>query len=81
MKKVHLTREQRYQIEVLLQRKMRQKEIAPLVGASESTISSELRRSKSKRGYSARLAQECANERKERFFIKRKFTQTDTQIN
>ena len=74
MKKVHLTREQRYQIEVLLQRKTRQKEIAQLVGASESTISRELCRNKSKRGYSARLAQEYADERKERFSIKRKFT-------
>ena len=74
MKKVHLTREQRYQIDALLQRKTKQKDIARIVGVSPSTISRELKRNSHKRGYSARVAQEYANERKERFSLKRKFT-------
>ena len=65
MKKVHLTREQRYQIDALLQRKTKQKDIARIVGVSPSTISRELKRNSHKRGYSARVAQEYANERKE----------------
>ena len=75
-KKKHLTREQRYQIVALLQTGTKQKEIARIIGTSESTISRELKRNSSKRGYSARLAQEFANERKERFRIFRKFTPT-----
>ena len=74
MKKSHLTPVQRYQIEVLIALKTKQKDIASLVGVSESTISRELKRNKHKRGYSARLAQEYADERKERFSRKRKFT-------
>jgi len=74
-KKKHLTREQRYQISALLQRGTKQKEIARIIGTSESTVSRELRRNSSKRAYSARLAQEFAEERKERFGRRRKFTQ------
>jgi IS30 family transposase len=74
MKKAHLSPMQRYQIESLQRTKTKQKDIALLVGVSASTISRELKRNKSKRGYSARLAQEFADERKERFGRKRKFT-------
>ena len=73
-KKKHLTREQRYQLSALLQRGTKQKEIARIIGTSESTVSRELRRNSSKRAYSARLAQEFADERKERFGRPRKFT-------
>jgi len=73
-KKKHLTRGQRYQISALLQRGTKQKEIAGIVGTSESTISRELKRNSSKRTYSADLAHEFAQERKERFCRTRKFT-------
>ena len=76
MKKSHLTPVQRYQIEVFYHTKTKQKDIALFLSVSESTISRELKRNKSKRGYSARLAQEYADERKERFSRKRKFTKT-----
>ena len=65
---------QRYQIYALLETKTKQKEIARIIDVSESTISRELKRNKHKCGYSARLAQEYADERKERFSRKRKFT-------
>ncbi|MDR2130680.1 MAG: helix-turn-helix domain-containing protein, partial [Odoribacteraceae bacterium] len=73
--KKQLTREQRYEIEVLLRAGKRQKEIAELVGKDKSVISRELKRNSHKRGYSARLAQEYADERKERYRLKRKFTE------
>jgi Transposase and inactivated derivatives, IS30 family len=73
-KKKHLTREQRYQISALLQTGSKQKEIARIVGTSESTISREIKRNSSKRTYSARMAQEFAEERKERYCRVRKFT-------
>jgi IS30 family transposase len=76
MKKVHLTREQRYQIDALLANKTKQKDIALIVGVSKSTISREIKRNKHKRGYSARLAQEYADERKERFAVVRRFTKS-----
>jgi IS30 family transposase len=74
--KKQLTREQRYEIEVLLRAGKRQKEIAELVGKDKSVISRELKRNSHKRGYSARLAQEYADERKERFRRKRRFTES-----
>ena len=74
-KKKHLTREQRYQLSALLQRGTKQKEIARIIGTSESTVSRELKRNSTKRTYSARLAQKFAEERKERFGRPRKFTQ------
>ena len=73
-KKNHLTREQRYQLSALLQRGTTQKEIARIIGTSESTVSRELKRNSSKRGYSANLAQEFSDERKDRFRRVRKFT-------
>ena len=73
-KKKHLTREQRYQISALLQTGSKQKDIARIVGTSESTISREIKRNSSKRTYSARIAQEFAEERKARYCRVRKFT-------
>ena len=70
-----LTVERRYQISALLQRGSTQKQIAGIVGVSESTISRELSRNKAKRGkYSAARAQMLADERKERFKRKRSFS-------
>lgn len=73
-KKCHLTREQRYQISALLQAGHSQKEIAEVIGKDKSVISRELKRNGGKRGYSARRAQEMAQERKERYGRPRKFT-------
>jgi IS30 family transposase len=74
--KKQLTREQRYEIEVLLRAGKKQKEIAELVGKDKSVISRELKRNSHKRGYSARLAQEYADERKERYRFKHRFTES-----
>jgi IS30 family transposase len=74
--KKQLTREQRYEIEVLLRAGKRQKEIAEPVGKDQSVISRELKRNSHKQGYSARLAQEYADERKERYRFKRRFTES-----
>lgn len=74
-KKAHLTREQRYQISALLQAGHSQKEIAEVIGKDKSVVSRELRRNSGKRGYSAQLAQQMADERKERLRSPRKFTE------
>ena len=71
----HLTREQRYQISALRQAGHNQKEIAGIIGKSPSTVCRELRRNSGKRGYHPRLAQEMADERKERYGRPRKFTE------
>ncbi|KAA6311251.1 hypothetical protein EZS27_037585 [termite gut metagenome] len=73
--KKHLTREQRYQIDALLQAKKTPKEIADIIVKDKSVINRELSRNSHKRGYSARFSQEYADLRKERFRFKRKFTQ------
>lgn len=73
-KKCHLTREQRCQISALLQAGHSQKDIAEVIGKDKSVVSRELKRNGGKRGYSARLAQEKAQERKERYGRPRKFT-------
>jgi IS30 family transposase len=49
-------------------------DICTAIGKDKSVLSRELKRNSSKRGYSAPLAQEYANERKERFRRHRKFT-------
>lgn len=62
-----LTKEQRYTIEVLLKQEQRKKDIAAAIGVSESTVYREVRRNSGKRGnYTHGLAQELADERKER---------------
>ncbi|MGI6519602.1 MAG: IS30 family transposase [Fermentimonas sp.] len=62
-----LTSEQRYAIFLGLENELSQSEIARSIGVSASTVSRELKRNRNKRGgYSWRLAQEMADERKER---------------
>ena len=70
----HLTKEQRYTIARMLQAGCAKKDICTAIGKDKSVLSRELKRNSSKRGYSAALAQEYANERKERFRRPRKFT-------
>lgn len=74
--KKHLTQEQRHTIFRMLQAGCTRKEICIATGKDKSVISRELKRNNSGRGYSATLAQEYANERKERFRLKRKFTES-----
>ena len=70
----HLTPEQRYTISVLFKRNVKQAEIAVIIGYSQATVSKELAKNKTKKGiYSAKIAQENANFRKQRFAKKRKF--------
>ena len=63
-----LTSEQRSQISALLQSKTPRKEIAKIVGISQSTLSRELKRNSCRNGrhYSWRKAHEMAMERRER---------------
>jgi IS30 family transposase len=70
----HLTEEQRYTIARMLQADCAKKDICTAIGKDKSVLSRELKRNGSKRGYSAALAHEYANERKERFRRRRKFT-------
>jgi len=73
----HLTKEQRYTIARMLQAGCAKKDICTAIGKDKSVLSRELKRNSSKRGcYSAESAQTYANERKERFRKKRKFTET-----
>ncbi|KAA6332942.1 hypothetical protein EZS27_018599 [termite gut metagenome] len=74
--KKHLTPDQRYQIEALLAAKKSQKEIASIIGKDPSVVSRELKRNNHKRGYSVRMAQMYADERKERFLDNRRFTES-----
>ncbi len=74
MKYKQLTSEQRSQISALLQSGTPRKEIAKIVGVSESTISRELKRNSSRNGlyYSWQKAHEMALERRERVCSNRK---------
>ncbi len=74
MKYKQLTSEQRSQISALLQSGTPRKEIAKIVGVSESTISRELKRNSSRNGlyYSWQKAHEMALERRERGCSNRK---------
>ena len=75
-----LTKEQRYTIEVLLKQKQRKKDIAAAIGVSGSTVYREIRRNRGKRGnYTHGLAQELADERKERLPGNRKAPASDGQ--
>ena len=71
----HITKEQRYVIARMLQAGYAKKDICTAIGKDKSVLSRELKRNSSKRGYSAALAEEYANERKERFRRNRKFTE------
>jgi len=70
----HLTEVQRYTIARMEQADYARKDICIAIDKDKSVLSRELKRNSSKRGYSAALAQEYANERKERFRRNRKFT-------
>jgi len=59
-----LNQAQRYQIEILKKAGKNQKEIAALLGVSESTISMELKRNQGKKGYRPKQAQIKADNRK-----------------
>ena len=59
-----LNQAQRYQIEILKKAGKNQKEIAALLGVSESTISRELTRNQGKKGYRPKQAQIKADNRK-----------------
>lgn len=62
----HLTSEQRYTIDVLLQQKKSRKEIAQTIGVSQSTLCRELKRNSGQRGYHCKQAQVKADDRKRR---------------
>lgn len=62
----HLTAEQRYTIDVLLQQKKSRKEIAQTIGISESTLCRELKRNSGQRGYHWQQAQVKASDRQRR---------------
>ncbi len=62
----HLTSEQRYTISTLLANNLSLTSISKIIGVSVSTVSRELKRNSSKRGYSYRLAHEYAKIRMER---------------
>ena len=74
MKYKQLTSEQRSQISALLQSKTSRKEIAKIVGISQSTLSRELKRNSCRKGkhYGWRKAHEMAMERRERICTNRK---------
>ena len=75
MKKSSITREQRYQIQVLLQAGTKPSSIALLIEKDKSVISREIKRNKSPSGkYHAHYAQQLADLRKERFKRARKLT-------
>ncbi|MDR3133877.1 MAG: IS30 family transposase [Prevotellaceae bacterium] len=74
-KNKHLTSEQRYTIFRMLQAGCTRKEICTATGKDKSVICLELKRNSHKRGYSPGLAQQYADERKERFNRKRKLTE------
>ena len=64
MQYTQLTREQRYQIKVLLDIGCKRTKIAQQLGVNKSTISRELRRNHGRRGYRPKQAQEKAMERR-----------------
>ena len=75
MKKVHLTREQRYAIFLLYNQNCSQKTIAETIGKNKSVISRELKRNAKNNGkYSFEYAQDMANLRKERMQKRRKLS-------
>ena len=71
----HITREQRYAISAYRQTGWTQTRIAKELVLSQAAISKELKRNKTDKGYySAKIAQELADIRKERYRYPRKFT-------
>jgi IS30 family transposase len=74
MKNKQLISSQRYQIQSLLQVDTPKKKIAELIDTSVSSVYREIARNKGKRGYSAVIAQEYCDIRKECHQQKRKLT-------
>jgi len=75
MKKLHLTRDQRYEIQTHLKMDVKPAEIARQIGKSRSVISREIRRNSDLKGrYRACYADEMACVRKERMSRPRKLT-------
>ncbi len=74
MKYNHLTVEQRYTIDVLLQQKKSRKEIAETIRVSESTLSREIKRNSGQRGYHYKQAHKKATDRQRRLRNYRKLT-------
>jgi IS30 family transposase len=73
MKKVHLTREQRYAISCLYKQGCTQKQIAEAIGKDKSVISRELKRNSNLKGkYCFEYAQQASEMRKERMKIPKK---------
>lgn len=70
----HITVEQRYEIDSLLKAGNKISFIARQTGIHRSSIYREINRNSGKNGYFAKHANQLANERKERFGRKRKFT-------
>jgi len=76
----HLTLEQRYEIQALLNAKHKKNFIAKQLGINKSTITRELQRNSGKRSYNAQRAQELYNERKNDVFRKVRFTKGMKEI-
>jgi len=75
MKKSHLTREQRYEIQAYLKMNVKPAEIARQLGKGRSVISREIKRNRDVSGkYRACYADEATQVRKERFARSRKLT-------
>ena len=75
MKKVHLTREQRYTISAMHKQGCTQKMIAEAINKNKSVVSRELKRNANLKGkYSFEYAQDMAELRKERMKNPRKLT-------
>ncbi len=71
----HFTREQRYQLEVLLRQKTPKSKIAKQLKVDRTTVYREIKRNTLKnRKYNAQIALEESNERKQRFKTNRKLT-------
>jgi IS30 family transposase len=65
MNYTHLTRDERYQIAILMKSGHTQSEISKLVSRSASTISRELRRNRGQRGYRPKQAQALSQTRQQ----------------
>lgn len=66
MRYTHITPEQRYTIDVLLQQKKSRKEICETIKISQSSLCRELKRNSGQRGYHCKQAQVKADDRKRR---------------
>lgn len=80
MKKVKLTSGQRYTIAQLYKSKASITYIAKVIEKDKSVVSREIKRNSGKRGYSAKQAQENADERQKWRFHPRKFTDSMRRI-